>query len=168
MKRIGLSRKDYWRFLVGTPEPANKPAISTDAAAGQLRSRGYDATANKLKALVGDVVDGSEHDGPRLPAWTQDKIDEAADYFEQKQKFNWEAAYLNFYGLTMADSQQALHDAHQAAIAEFGPVNLLGRLPNQDLFRLTIEPAYGKRLARIAYALLDEVCNELKKAPKSK
>jgi hypothetical protein len=164
MKRIGLSRKDYWRFLVGSPEPANKPAISTEAAAGQLRSRGYDATANKLKALVGDVVDGSEHDATRQPAWTQDKIEEAAEYFEAKQKFNWEAAFLNFYGLTMAASCQALRDAHQAAIDEDGPSKLLGGQPNQDLFRLTIEPAFGKRPARITYALLDEVRHELKKA----
>ena len=138
---------------------------STEATAGELRVRGYAATADKLKTLVrSGVLDSSTSEGKQA-AWTRERIEAAAGIFEARQDFTTQAAFYAEYGLTMTDFVDALEAAFAAAIDEYGNAALVVLSPsaNEDFFCMTIEPAFRNEPAAISFALAPKVRKEIEK-----
>ena len=171
-KRYGMTAKTYesTRFgKLGTQDVKNDEAKTTKVAAGQLRSRGYNVTADKLnQAVLKGFVDPSQAPNNRHPSWTPERIEQAAKYCESIEDFTTEAAFYRDMELTMDEVYQALKQAFDAAIDEFGSAAfaVLTTRPDRDQFMMTLTPPYGKQKAGVAFALHPEVRKAIQKKAK--
>jgi hypothetical protein len=168
VKQYGLTCAEYWRFIVGeTANPEPPAPLNTELAAGQLRSRGYNATVAKLNGLVRlGRLPGSDSKARRHPAWTPERIQLAADLLEQAGDLTPLTGFLAEHGLGLRDFYAALAHAHAEAVDRYGSaaLSILTHRPDADHFRMIVDPAHGKRKAKVAFDLLPEVQREIEKA----
>lgn len=170
-RRYGMTAKTYRETRLGqlgNHDVESDTPKSLPVAAGILRTRGYGATTDKVNQLVlKGIIEPSDLPA-RRPSWTPERIEEAAAHFEANEDYSEEAEFYRGFDLTMDDVYQALKQAFDSAIDEFGSAAfaVLTTRPNPDQFSVTFCPAYGKRKATVAFDLLPEVRTAIAKKAK--
>lgn len=140
-RRIALTHAEYLQSIFGSLDPDpddDMPILSPILAAGELRSRGYDVTADEVRLAYGDDIDPAD-------------VERLADLLESQGRYSAEAAYLARQGLTMSDKHDALMAAHDAARANGRAArDVLGYRPDESYYICSIS-LYGR--SEISFAL---------------
>ncbi len=170
-RRYGMTAKAYRETRLGqlgNHDFESDTPKSLPVAAGILRTRGYGATTDKVNQLVlKGIIEPSDLPA-RRPSWTPERIEQAAAHFEANEDYSSEAEFYIGFDLTMDDVYQALKDAFDAAIDEFGSAAfaVLTTRPDRDQFTMTVIPPYGKQKAGVVFALHPEVRKAIQKKNK--
>lgn len=174
--QYGLSRLDYevpdvvlpdhlretMRLVQG--ETTDYPK-STEAASGELRTRGYDCTADKLNKLVrSGVIPRTASDQPsRFPRWTEEIIDKAADHFEQEGQYTPWVVMCSVHGFTYAEYKRALREAFGEVVAKYGQgvFSVLAINPDAMHYELHTHPPRGDDPATVRFSLCEDMQKKL-------
>jgi len=165
MKRQGLSRKDAIRFRIGISPDNVPPPHNTKRAAWELMQRGYAATESKLKKFVERGKLPPSDSIRSEAAWNEDRMEQAADLFEEAGDFTPEGLFFRDYGLTLTEVYKALDSAYRSAVDEFGSAayDVLAQKADSYDFRMILDPGWDRRKARIKFEVLPEVRKKMEK-----
>jgi len=143
-------------------------AISGSTAAYQLRIRGYAATEDKLKKAVQEGAVTLPEGPSRNPKWTVEAIEQAADYLEKREDFSPEVLVCLQLRFSYGAYHQALRDAYEQAVDEFGSAATRVLLANYELnsddFIMHVEPQDGEKDSHIWFTLRDNSRRKIERA----
>lgn len=136
--RIGLTFDEYLDVKLRPPSGADRVfrqaadqerdgmfPMTTAAASGHLRSRGYDCKPAMLELLVKNGVVQLAQPG----MWTQADVDAAAEHFEDCEIFVPYAAMCQALGCSYAEFLRPLREASERESQKYGR-----HVPNSDQY----------------------------------
>ncbi len=147
-----LSAEGYLEFrCFGDPDEYPK---TTEKAAAELRSRGFDATVPALNYMIRQGKVQPDREG-RNYEWQQEHIEAAAREFEEDRTFNIEGQTFLYLGINADQFHRALAEAWDKVREEFGDGNTAIN-PSLGSFVMTVHPPRGGHDAFVEFTLCED------------
>ena len=173
-----LTRDEYLELCSPSPDDREYPKSAVKAA-HELKARGAvvfddepddgnrppsgtspeEKAAEKLKNLLRRKL-LTVQESKQKARWTEDLIDQAAGYFDEKGQWLPELRACDVFGVKYAEYLRGLRHTHKVALDSYGPhrdtaLAVLESEPNEAHFVKTFHPSIAGQPARVEFQVCD-------------